>query len=180
MPLGGALSLGLAAAPGAIQFFNGLSQRRAARRVKYQDITPDAFKEELAASRLSANSQRMPGEGAAIDRINAGVANSYNNAVQAGTGSAGILASLGRFDANRNSALVGLADRAGQFRLGQQNRLTQNLRQAANYQQQSRDAFNREKAGLEQAGQTNMFNGVSTVAGAGITGLTGGFQRRKH
>lgn len=174
MPL---LPLALAAAPGLLQIGQGIFQNGASKRVKYQDLTPEAFKEELAASRLSANNQRMPGEGAAVDRINAGVANSYNNAVQAGTGSAGILSTLGRLNANRNSALVGLGQQAAQFRLGQQARLSQNLRQQANYQQQSRDAFNREKSALKQAAATNIFGGVSTIAGAGITAATGGFSK---
>jgi hypothetical protein len=179
MPFGGLASLGLAAGTGAFQIFKGLRQAKEARKLRLQDNTPAAFKEELEASRLAANNQRLPGEGQIVDRINAGFTNGVNNAIQAGTGSAGILSAVGRLDQNRNNSILGLGQQAAQYQLGQQNRLSGNLRQQAAYQQQDRDAFNREKAALKEASSRNIFGGISTVAGAGITGLTGGFKAQK-
>jgi hypothetical protein len=180
MPLGGLLSVGLAAAPGAYQVFKGLRQAKEARKLRYQDLTPAAFQEELANSRLAANNQRMPGMGLATDKINQGFSNSMNNAVQAGTGSAGILATLGRLDQNRNSAFLSLGQQAAQFQNAQQGRLSGNLRQQAAYQQQSRDAFNRERAALKEASSRNTFGGLSTIAGAGVMGATGGYTGMKN
>jgi hypothetical protein len=179
MPFGGALSLGMAAVPGALQVIKGIHQNNLAKKVQLKDTTPLAFREELANSRLAANNQRVPGQGAAIDRINQGVANGMNNAVQAGTGSAGILASLGRLDQNRNNAFLSLSNQAQAFQQQNQNRLSGNLRQQAAYQKNDQDAFNREKAGLKEGASRNIFGGVSTMAGAGVMAATGGYTGKR-
>lgn len=174
MPLPLAM-LALASLPAIQQGISGIGQKVKAGKVKVRDTRPAAHLEELAMRRLAANNQRLPGQGAAEERIAQGEANTYSNALQAGTSGANILAALTQLNRNSAGARNNLSTQAAQFQQNNQDKLAGTLRQDAAYRQNDFQTATREKAALTEASNRNLYSSVSSLASVGMYGLTGGF-----
>lgn len=161
--------LGLAAAPSIYKGISGLFQSNAV--VKKRDTTPAAFTESLDLARQAANSNRMPGQGAAENRIAQQTASVNAGALRAGGSSSDVLAALAGSDAQAQQSLAALSDRSEAYRQQQQGVLRQGLAQQAAYQKADQDNADREQGALKEAGQRNIYGAVDGLSQLGVYAL---------
>lgn len=173
-------SFGLSALGGAYQIGSGLTQASKANNLKLQDTRTDADKEALAMARQRANSQRMPGMGQAIDELNQSSSNARSASIQAGTSAANVLAANSQIQRNEIQGLSRLNAQSASYQDSAKRDLATELRRDSALQQKDREEFERSKAALKQAANTNIFGGLSTLSSAGLYGLGGGYKRDEN
>lgn len=187
-----AIQAGISAAPSILQGIQGARQNKQANDMlanieRPTFNIPSAATESLGISRNLASSFQMPGQAQAEQALNQQFAGTANNAINTASSSAEALAALVGANANRMNAQTNLAGQAEQSYMNRQMNLQNNLASYANWQQQAWDWNMRDKfltdsataSAMKQAGQTNMFNALSNVAGVGAN-FIGGVQQQKN
>jgi hypothetical protein len=150
---------GLSAIPSVIA---GFQQRNAANNLKLQDTTTAAEREQLAMSRQAAATGRMPGQGAAENRLGMIQAGAVQNARLGAASSSDFLASAGAADARRMQGEQQLATQGMQYQDRSKMQLRQDLTTQSQRQQRDLDTYNQQKAALLQGSATNLNNAVQT------------------
>lgn len=155
---------GISAIPSVIA---GFQQRAAANRLTLQDTSTAGEREQLAMSRQAAATGRMPGQGAAENRLGMMQAGAVQNA-RLGAGSASdFLASAGAADARRMQGEQQLATQGQAYQDQSKMQLRRDLTTQSQRQQRDLDTFNTTKAALLQGSATNLNNAVQTGASYG-------------
>ena len=164
------LILGAASAiPGIIKGIQGIRQRKQAKKLtpeQFQYIPP-ALRENLASQRNIAASARMPGQAQAEANIRQQAASALNTAGQGSL--ADKIAAAQGIQANAQNAMGNLATQGAAFQNAEQDQLQNMMNQQAAYEEAGQRNFEQTKLGLMDAGNQNIFGGVSDVA-SGITG----------
>lgn len=187
--LGGSL---LGAGFQAIDGINQMNKGYAMNVVRPTYNMPNQIKENTGMYRQLANSNRMAGQSMAENNINRATQGTINTALQAGTGSAGILATASAAQANENAAMNDLATKSAQFQLQNKDKLGQALQTEAGFKDKEWDWNQKQKfqedsatkAALIGAGKQNLFGAVSSL-GSGITnlgmsGMLGDFMKQRQ
>lgn len=165
------IPLAIGAAQALPKFFAAIGQKRKANKVQLQDTTPGAFREQLAGLRLEANTARMPGMGAAENKLAQNFAAGAAATTRAGGSSADALAGISALSLQRQQGQAALTTQGLQYQDLAKQRLNAGLSQQAAYQQRDQDNYNREKAALLQSSNQNLQNGIDGVANFAALGL---------
>jgi hypothetical protein len=154
------IALAAAAVPTLYKGIKGIIQGFEADDVKLRDTEPAAHKEALALGR-QAQAAGLPGAATYRNRIEAGVNDTLSAATRAGTSGSSVLGLLEKADANRNQALNTLGTREDTYHQGQNRHLEQLLKEQAGYQLADQRELDKNRAALDQASNTNIFNAVT-------------------
>lgn len=178
-----AVSAGLGLAKAGYGIYQGIKQNNQAKKIDTTRPTyniPGEVAANQAMYRDMANSSRMPGQSIAENNIKAGTANSLNALTQTGGGVNNILAAVGGLNQNQNNAMNNLATQGAQFQLQNKDKFANSNNVMAQYRDKAFD-YNKNqpymmnvarKNALQQAGATNINNGLTT-AGNTATALAG-------
>lgn len=164
MPLPLAALAAISAAPGILRAIKGFSQLNAAKKVKQQDTTPQAVKEDVAMLRNAASTARLPGQDAAETQLAASQSNTLAAATRVGTSPSSVLGALVRSDLNRQRGLLDLAGRSAAYQDGQRRNLQGGLLRLAGYQDRDKQTYNKTVGAYKQAGWTNIAGAASDLA----------------
>lgn len=168
MPL--PLLLAAAAAPALFKGVKGIIQGFEADDVKKRDTEPAAHKEALALGR-QAQAAGLPGAATYLNRIEGGVNDTLSAATRAGTSGSSVLGLLEKADANRNQALNTLGTREDVYHQGQNQQLQRLLNEQGQYQLADQHEYDRNKAALNQASDTNLFGALTDASQVATYGL---------
>lgn len=177
MPFPLLLPLAIGAAQAIPKFLAAAKQKKQANRLTLQDTTPGASKEQLAGLRLGANTARLPGMGAAENKLAQNFAAGAGAATRAGGSSADVLASINALSLNRQAGQNQLTTQGLNYQDVAKQRLNVGLGQQAGYQRADQEKFERSKAALIQSSNQNLMNGIDGIAGfaaMGVNGMMGG------
>jgi hypothetical protein len=161
------ITLALGGVQAIPQVLAAIKQKKLANRLKVQDTQPAAFKEQLAGLRLGANTARLPGMGAAEDKLAQNFAAGAGAAVRGGGSSADVLAGINALSLNRQAGQSQLTTQGVQSQDAAKQHLNSGLSQQAAYQSKDLADFSRNKAALIQSSNQNLQNALGTIAGAG-------------
>jgi hypothetical protein len=181
-----AIQAGISAIPSLIQGVQGIRQNKEAnellKNTKRPDMAiPTAATESLGIARNMASSFDMPGQANAEQALNQQLAGGINNATNLASSGPEALAAAVSLYGNRMNAQNTLAGQAAQNYMGRQQNLQNQLASYADLQQAQWDWNTKQKyladaataSAMKQAGQTNMFNAISNVAGVGANAIGG-------
>lgn len=157
-------TIGLGAVTTGLKLKAAYDQNQAARKLRLQNTTTPAEREQLAMSRQGASTTRQPGLGYQENRLGQIQAGAMQGA-RLGAGSSGdFLAVAGAADARRQQGELQLGIQGLQYRDKMQGQLRQDL--SAQTRRTDRDlaAYNQEKAALTQASAENLNNAVENGA----------------
>ena len=161
------VSIGLGLVSAVPSIISGFQQRKAARDLKLADTSTPEEREQLAMSRQAAATSRLPGMGAAENRLGQIQAGAVQNARMGAASSSDFLASAGAADARRMQGEQALQTQGLQYQDGSKRQLRADLTTASNRRQRDLDTYNNTKAALTQGSATNLNNGVQTLAAYG-------------
>lgn len=167
--------LAAAAIPALYKGIAGVAQGIKADNLSLRDTTPQAFRESLGLQRQLATAD-LPGEGQALDRLDAGANNVLAAGARAGTSASSILGLLGKTDEIRRRGLADLGARSDAFHQQQQRGLQGMLQQQAAYQAADRQELDRNKAALKESSERNIYGALdagSQVAAYGLKDYAG-------
>jgi hypothetical protein len=133
--------------------------------------TPEAFKREMALSANAYANGTMPGETTMVDRANQSTANAFAQSTEAGNP----FAMLAALSGQNQAAMQNIGVSSAQYQNQLQQQYQQMLGNYANYQDQewqmNKFAPYKEKQqeyrDIYGAGQQNLYNGLSSLAGMG-------------
>jgi hypothetical protein len=175
------VSLGITAGLGLIQgipkIAAAIKQKKLANNLRVQNTQPIAFQEQMAGLRLGANTARLPGMGAAEDKLGQNFAAGAGAATRSGASSADMLAGINALSLNRQAGQNQLNTQGLQYQDAAKQRLNVGLTQQAAYQKNDLDNFSRTKSNLIQSSNENLNNAIGGFAGfaaLGLNGATGG------
>lgn len=164
--------LAAALLPAAYQGIQGIRQHRLAKRLKESTFVPQELLMNQNLAQQQAYSRRSPGQAFAEEQVRRGTANQIGAAQRSFGGDANKVAAItSAATAGGNDANSRLAAQGAQFSEAAFNRLQGANNAVAGQKRQNRDEYNRAKADLIAAGDQNIFNAVSNIATAGVTGL---------
>lgn len=183
-PQTAALQLGVSAIPSVIQGIQGIRQNAQANRM-LKNLTrptlgiPTAETEALNVARNMASSFNLPNQFQAEQALNQQYTGGINNATNTASSSAEALAASVALGANRMNAQNNLAGQAANSYMLRNQNLQTILGDYADWQQKSWDwntggkylADAATASALKQAGQTNIFNATSNLAGMAAESL---------
>lgn len=166
----------LGAASGIYNIASGIHQNNQSNKINpirpnYQ--IPSAIRNNLAIATNLANTQRLPGQSIAENRIRENSANSLNAIQKSGTSGNNILNAASQINQNQNNANNDLAVQGAQMQMDNQGRLMDVNNTFAQYQDQAFD-YNKnqpymmelaKKMALKQAGAENISSGLSSLGG---------------
>jgi hypothetical protein len=183
-PQTAALQLGISAIPSVIQGVQGIRQNAQANRM-LKNLhrptlgVPTTETEALNVARNMASSFNLPNQFQAEQALNQQYAGGINNATNTASSSAEALAASVALGGNRMNAQNELAGQAANSYMLRNQNLQSILGDYAEWQQKAWDWNTGNKyladaataSAMKQAGQTNMFNAVSNLAGTAANGL---------
>lgn len=183
-PQTAALQLGISAIPSVIQGVQGIRQNAQANRM-LKNLhrptlgVPTAETEALNVARNMASSFNLPNQFQAEQALNQQYAGGINNATNTASSSAEALAASVALGGNRMNAQNELAGQAANSYMLRNQNLQSILGDYAEWQQKAWDwntggkylADAATASAMKQAGQTNMFNSVSNLAGMAANAL---------
>lgn len=161
-------SKAIAAGQLAFQAANAYDQNNKANKLRKQgplDITPTALKRANIAYANRANNARVTGYEAAVDDINAGIANALGMGKESATSSADVINLLARLNYNANRARNTLTQQGA---AQEDRRLLDSLRvqeEIADYQDRARQENNAAIGAFEGAKTQNINNIFSGAVG---------------
>ena len=153
---------GISAIP---SLYAAFKQNKAANDLKLQDTATNGERENLAMSRQGAATGRLPGMGAAQDRLGMVQAGALQNAQLGATSSSDFLASAGGAAAQQAQGEQALSTQGLQYQDQQKQQLRADLNTQSQRQQHDLDVYNQQKAALTQGSAQNLNNAVQTGVG---------------
>lgn len=177
MPIPLLIPLALGAAQAIPKVAAAISQKRKANRLQLQSTVPKAFTEQLAGLRLGANTARLPGMGAAENRLAQNFAGGAQASLRSGASGADALAGISALSLQRQQGQSQLGIQGQQYQDAAKNRLNGGLSQLAAYQMKDQDDYSRNKANFVNGSNQNLnnaVNGMASFAALGLDGLGGG------
>lgn len=164
--------LAAALLPAIYQGVQGVRQHRLAKRLKESTFVPQELLMNRNLAEQQAYSRRAPGQAFAEEQVRRGTANQIAAAQRSFGGDANKVAAVtSAATAAGNDANSRIAAQGAQFSEQAMGRLAGANTAIAGQKRQNRDEYNRAKSDLMAAGDQNLFNAVSNVATAGVTGL---------
>lgn len=165
----------LAAVPALFQAGKGLRQKYLAKKLKESKFVPSELRENQALAKQQAYSRRAPGTALAEENIRRNLATTLGSQSRMFGGDAGKMVSAG-------AGAQARADNAGRGVMAQGQAFSENAfarlgganNAVAGQKRQNRDEFNRAKSALLQAGDQNIFSGISNAASAGLASYLSG------
>lgn len=163
------VSLGLAGAAGLFQLGSGIAQKIKANNVKKSNYVPPELLMNKDLAQQQAFSRRSPGAAFAEEQNRRLASNQIAGAQRMFGGDANKIAAIsagatqGAQDANSR-----IAQQGQQFSEGAYGRLSNANLALANNDRQNQNQYVQTKAALNNAGNTNLFSGVSNLASAGL------------
>lgn len=170
-----ALPLLLSAAPALFKLGKGLFQKKDANNLKESKFIPPELLMNRDLAAQQAYSRRSPGAAFAEEQVRRNSANQIGNAMRMFGGDANKVAAVASAanaqanDANRSIMAQGQAFSEGAF-----NRMAGANVGIAQQKRQNRNEFNQTKAALLDAGNQNIFGGISDLASVGVMGSGAG------
>lgn len=165
----------LAAIPAAFQAYKGFRQRYLAKKLKESNFVPSELRENQSLAKQQANSRRAPGAARAEENIRKNLATTLGSQSRMFGGDAGKMVSLSSgASARADNAVQGVQAQGQAFSENAFGRLAGANNAVAGQKRQNRDEFNRTKAQLLAASDQNLFNSVSNLSSAAITGAIAG------
>jgi hypothetical protein len=159
------LALGaISALPGLFKAGNGISQLNKANKVTLQNTVPSAFMENLGMLRQDAATGTMPGFGMYANQLAQNQAATTAAIGRVASSPSAALSALGGADARRQQGMAGLNAQGQQYQQQARRALGTGLLQLGQYQKADQDTYSRTKAGFRQAGNVNLFGGISDLA----------------
>lgn len=141
----------------------GIYQLIKSGKVKPQDLTPE-MKERLQGARIAAKGE-MPGLGKAKADILGAQAGGVKSIQETGTSNASRLGAIAGLNQNTQSQMSDLGVKDAQFRIGQQDKLSQTLQNVSDKKDQYSDAAAATKSALLGAGIQNISGGLNEGLG---------------
>jgi hypothetical protein len=175
MPLPAVIPLLASAAPGAFKLFKGLSQKKDAKNLKESKFIPPELLMNRDLAAQQAYSRRSPGAALAEEQVRRNTANQVGNAMRMFGGDANKIAAVSSAaNAQANDAVRGIQAQGQAFSEGAFQRLAGANVGIANQKRQNRNEFNATKAALLDAGNQNIFGGISDLSSAAVFGADSG------
>jgi hypothetical protein len=165
------LLLAAAAVPSIYKGIKGMIQGNEADKLKLRDTTPLAFRESLAMDR-QAEAAGLPGQGTAINQLDAGQEAALSAGLRAGTNSGSILDLLARTDQNRTKGLADLGARNDAYHQQQTHHLQGLLQQQASYQLADQQTLDKNRGALREAADKNIYGALDGLSQVGTYGLS--------
>jgi len=169
------LPLIASAAPAIFKGVKGLFQKRQARKLKESKFVPPELLMNRDLAAQQAYSRRAPGAAFAEEQVRRGTANQVGNAMKMFGGDANKIAAVSSAaNAQANDANSRIQAQGQAFSEGAFNRMAGANTQIAGQKRQNRNEFNQTKAALLDAGNQNIFGGISDLASTAIIGSEAG------
>jgi hypothetical protein len=175
MPLPAAIPLIASAIPAAVKLFKGFKQKKDARNLKESKFVPPELMMNRDLAAQQAYSRRAPGAAFAEEQIRRNQANQVGNAMRMFGGDANKIAAVASAAGGQaNDATRSLAAQGQAFSENAFARMAGANVGIANQKRQNRDEFNQTKAALLDAGNQNIFGGISDLSSAVVMGSDAG------
>ncbi len=175
MAIAAAIPLITAAASAAYQGGKGLSQRRAAKKLKESKFVPKELLMNKDLAMEQAYSRRAPGQSQAEENIRRNSANAISAASRMYGGDANKVAAVAAaVNGQANDANRGLAANGAQFSEQAFNRLSGANNAIASQKRQNNDEFNQAKAALIASGDQNIYNSINNLSTLGLSAMSQG------
>lgn len=175
MPFAAAIPLLASAAPAAFKFVKGLLQKKDARNLKESKFIPPELLMNRDLAAQQAYSRRSPGAAFAEEQVRRNSANQVGNAMRMFGGDANKVAAVASAaNAQANDANSRISAQGQSFAEGAFNRMASANVGIAQQKRQNRNEFNQTKAALLDAGNQNIFGGVSDLASVAVMGADAG------
>lgn len=171
------ISTGAMAVTAGVKVGQGISQRRKAKRLKESTFVPAELLMNKELAQQQAYSRRAPGAAQAEEQIRRNQSNQTANALKMSGGDANKAAAISSAaNAQANDANARVQTAGQQFAENAFGRVAGANTQIAGQKRQNRDEFTQTKAALLDAGNKNIFNGISDAASTAIaTNAAGAF-----
>lgn len=169
MPLPLLAGLAMSAVPAIFKGIKGIQQKKEAKNLKKNDFIPGALNQGIDRATVAANSNTLPGQARIEENIrqsNAGVIDA------AGSGSfSDKLAVASAVDKQAGQTFEDLGVKAAENKQNNERMLQNLLTRKGDYQYQNEVDFQNRKQQLAQAGDQNLFGGLSDIASVGTSFL---------
>lgn len=181
MPLPALVPLLATAVPAAFKFFKGIKQKKDAKNLKESKFVPPELLMNRDLASQQAYSRRAPGAAFAEEQVRRGAANQVGNAMRMFGGDANKIAAVASAaNAQANDANARIQAQGQAFSEGAFNRMAGANVGIAQQKSQNRNEYNQTKAALLDAGNQNIFGGVSDLASSAILGADSGLFGKKN
>lgn len=166
------VSLGLASAAGLFQLGSGIAQKIKANNLTKSNYVPPQLLMNKDLAQQQAFSRRSPGAAFAEEQNRRLQANQINGAQRMFGGDANKIAAVTAGATQQaQDANSRIAQQGQQFSENAYGRLSNANNALAQNDRQNQNQYVQTKASLNNAGNTNLFSGVSNIASAGLVAL---------